>query len=211
VPDTAARLNVVIGGGGVVRGGEAGSVTGESNLSALLQPRLADPSLRPEGEVNPWLKNKSCPLAPFSDEDDWGRPLPVWNCGAIGDIERRFNGTMRLVNVSDSHSDWLPGRRVFNATADAGGVIDDSESPFRCGEGVDLVSKVVELSRSGLGADLGEGLEGVGDINSAREAIESLMTFVCTEGASSPDSGGVGVGRTLLLGCGSMLSRGGRK
>ena len=111
----------------MVRGGEAGSVTGESSLSALLQPRLADPSLRPEGEFNPRPENKSCPKAPFSDEDDCGR-LPVRNCGAIGDIERRFRGIMRLDNVSDSHSDWLSWRRL-NAAADAGGVIDDSESP----------------------------------------------------------------------------------
>ena len=210
MPDTAARLNAAIGGGGVVRGGEAGRVTGESSLSALLQPRLADPSLRPEGEFNPRLENKSCPLAPFSDEDDCGRPLPVRNCGAIGDIERRFRGTMRLVNVSDSQSDWLSWRRLI-AAADAGGVIDDSESPLICGPGVDLVSKEDELSKSGLGAGFGEGLEGVGDTNPARDEIESLMMLASVEGVSSPDSGGVGAGRTPLLGCGSMLSRGGRK
>ena len=191
MPDTAARLNAEIGGGGVVRGGEAGRVTGESSLSALLQPRLADPSLRPEGEFNPRLENKSCPLAPFSDEDDCGRLLPLWNCGAIGDIERRFRGTMRLVNVSDSHSDWLSWRRL--------------------GCGVGLVIKEDELSKSGLGAGFGEDLEGVGDTNPARDEIESLMMFPSVEGVSSPDSGGVGAGRTSLLGCGSMLSRGGRK
>lgn len=114
---------------------------------------------------------------------------------------------MRLVNVSDSHSDWLSWRRL-NAAADAGGVIDDSESP---GERVGLVSKEDELSKRGLGADFGEGFEGVGDTIPARDEIESLMMLACVEGVSSPESGGVGVGRTPLLACGSMLSRGGRK
>jgi len=103
----ALWLRALIGGGGVSSGGEAGSVVGESSLSTLLQPRPADPSLRPEGEFNPWLKNSSCPLGPFSDKEDCRRPWPVRNCGAMGDTERRFRGTMRLPIVSDSHSDWL--------------------------------------------------------------------------------------------------------
>lgn len=207
VPNAAVRLNAAIGGGGVWSGGEAGSVVGESSRSILLQPRVPDPSLRTEGEVKPWLKNKSCPWAPFSDEVDCGRPLVVRNCGAMGDTERRLRGTIRLVIVSDSHSEWLSWRRDFIATSDAGGVVDDSESPFECGEGVDLVSKEDELSKSGLGPDFGV-FEGGTVTNPARDAIESLMPFAGVGGVSSPDSGGVGAG---FLGCGSILSRGGRK
>lgn len=66
------------------------------------------------------------------------------------------------------------------------------------GEGVDLVSKEDELSRSGLGPDFEGGLEGVTAANPARDAIESLMLFACVEGVSSPESGGVE--ETLLLG-----------
>jgi hypothetical protein len=178
---------------------------GESSPSILLQPRPADPSLRAEGEFN-----KSCPFVPFSDEEDCGRPLFIRNCGAMGEIERRFRGIIRLVMVSDSHSEWLSWRRDFIATSDAGGVIDDSESPFRCGEGVDLVSKEDELSKSGLGAAFGEGFAGVAIANPARDASESLRPFDCVERVSSPESGDVGAG-TTPLGCGSMLSRGGRK
>jgi hypothetical protein len=63
----------VIGAGGVYKGGEAGRVRGESSPSILLQPRLADPSLRVEGEFNPRLETKSCPKTTFSDGEDCGR------------------------------------------------------------------------------------------------------------------------------------------
>ena len=91
---------------------------------------------------------------------------------------------------------------------------DDSE-PLReggvCTSGEDdgLVTTEVELSRSGLGADFGEGFDGVGTANPARDAIESLRIFACGEGVSSTESGGEEW--AYLLGCGSMLSRGGRK
>lgn len=94
-------------GGGVCSGGEGGRVAGESSTSILLHPRLADPSLRVEGEYDPPFKNKSCPVTPFSDEDDCRRPWLMRDCGAIGDTERRFRGTIRLSVASDSHSDGL--------------------------------------------------------------------------------------------------------
>ncbi len=100
----------------------------------------------------------------------------------------------------------------------AGNPADDDESALRwvgglCidAEGAALVSKEVELSNSGLGADFGEGLEGVVVASPARDAIESLMLFIFVEAVSSPDSGDMGEDKRLLLGCGSMLSRGGRK
>jgi hypothetical protein len=67
-------------------------------------------------------------------------------------------------------------------------------------EGVDLVSKEDELSSSGLGPDFGEDFEGVVATNPVRDTIESLMLFACVEGVSSPDSGGVGERKGLLLG-----------
>lgn len=128
----------------------------------------------------------------------------------MGDTERRFRGTKRLSTTSDSHSELLSRRRVEVA-------IDDSESPLKCGGGVrtstedvGLVTKEDELSRSGFGADFGDGLDGVTAVNPARDASESLMPFACVEEVSSPESGDVG-GQAPLLGCGSMLSRGGRK
>ena len=99
----------------------------------------------------------------------------------------------------------------------AGNPADDDESALRrvgglrTGGVAALVSNEVELSNSGLGADLGEGLEGVVATSPAREAIESLMLLSFAEAVSSPESGDVGEDKRLLLGCGSMLSRGGRK
>jgi hypothetical protein len=97
---------------------------------------------------------------------------------------------------------------------------DDSESFLRreggvrtSGEDDGLVTKEVELSRSGLGADFGDGFDGVGIETAipARDAIESLRIFACGEGVSSTESGDVGEDWACLLGCGSILSRGGRK
>lgn len=95
---------------------------------------------------------------------------------------------------------------------------DDRESPLRrkggvrtSGEDDGLVTKEVELSRSGLGADFGDGFDGVGAVNFARDARESLRLFACGEAESSAKSGDVGVDWAFLLGCGSILSRGGRK
>jgi hypothetical protein len=81
------------------------------------------------------------------------------------------------------------------------------------GEDDGLVTKEAELSRSGLGADFGDGFDGdgIGSVNPARDAIESLRIFACGEGVSSAESGDVGEDWAYLLGCGSMLSRGGRK
>jgi hypothetical protein len=99
----------------------------------------------------------------------------------------------------------------------AGNPADDDESALRRsgglrpgGEGADLVSKEDELSNSGFGPDFGEGLEELVVTRPAREAIESLM-FSFAEAVSSPDSGDVGEDKRALLGCGSILSRGGRK
>lgn len=143
----------------------------------------------------------------------------------MGDTERRFKGTTRLSRASDSHSEWLSCRRVFVFALSGAVPTDDSESPLRreggvrkggvrtSGEDEDdgLVTTEVELSRSGLGADFGDGFDGVGTVNPARDAIESLRTFACVEGVSSTESGDVGEDWAYLLGCGSMLSRGGRK
>ena len=100
----------------------------------------------------------------------------------------------------------------------AGNPADDDESALRRvgglrmrGEGAVLVSKEDELSNSGFGPGFGEGLEGLVATSPAREAIESLMLFSFAEAVSSPESGDVGDDKRLLLGCGSMLSRGGRK
>lgn len=99
----------------------------------------------------------------------------------------------------------------------AGNPVDDDESALRwvgglrTDAGVVLVSREDEFSNSGLGADFGEGLEGVVVPSPVREAIESLMLFIFVEAVSSPDSGDVGEDKRPLLGCGSMLSRGGRK
>jgi len=79
------------------------------------------------------------------------------------------------------------------------------------GEDDGLVAKEDELSRSGLGADFGDGFDGVAVDNPAIDAIESLRPFACVEGASSTESGDVGKDQAFLLGCGSMLSRGERK
>lgn len=124
---------------------------------------------------------------------------------------------MRLSTTSDSHSEWLSCRRVFFEISGAE-VTDDSESPLKRGGGVrtstedvDPETKEDELRRSGLGPDFGDGLDGVTAVNPARDASESLMPFNCGEGASSPESGDVGGSQAFLLGCGSMLSRGGRK
>jgi hypothetical protein len=78
------------------------------------------------------------------------------------------------------------------------------------GVGVDLVSKEDELSRSGLGPDFGDDFSEVAVTSPLRDASESLSPFACVEGVSSPESVGGDDGK-LLLGCGSMLSRGGRK
>jgi len=95
---------------------------------------------------------------------------------------------------------------------------DDSESPLRrkggvrtSGEDDGLATKEVEVSRSGLGADFGDGFDGVGAVNPVRDARESLRLFACGEGMSSTKSDDVGEDWAFLLGCGSMLSRGGRK
>jgi len=79
------------------------------------------------------------------------------------------------------------------------------------GEDVGLVTKEDELSRSGLGADFGEGFDGVVAVIPARDAIETLRLFACVEGVSSTESGDAGEDKSILLGCGSMLSRGERK
>lgn len=193
MPDTVAWLEAAVGGGGVYKGGEAGSVRGESSRSNLLQPRLADPSLRPEGE----FKNKS-PFGPLSDKEDGGPPCAVRYCGAMGDTERRFRGIMRLSRASDSHSEWLSCRRGFFALSGAVPA-DDSESPLRreggvrtSGEDDGLVTKEDEVSRSGLGADFGDDFDGAGTANPARDAIESLRLFACGEAVSSTGSGDIG-------------------
>ncbi len=78
-------------------------------------------------------------------------------------------------------------------------VTDDSESPLgrkggvrTSGEDDGLVTKEVELSRSGFGADFGDDFDGVGAANPASDAIESLRIFACGEGVSSTESGDVG-------------------
>ena len=155
---------------------------------------------------------------PFSDEDEYRRPWPIRDCGAIGDTERRLRGTIRLSVASDSHSDWLSRLLIGLAVAYVGNPVDDDESALRRvgglrtgGDGAALVSKEVELSNSGFGADFGSGLDGLVATSPAREAIESLMLFSFAEAVSSPESGDVGEDKRLLLGCGSMLSRGWRK
>jgi hypothetical protein len=136
----------------------------------------------------------------------------------MGDTEWRLRGTTRLSVASDSHSDWLSWRRVFLVIADVGLIMDGIESLLRrmggVSEGVggvDLVSNGDELSRSGLGPDFVEDFVEVAVAAPVRDAIVSLRPFACVEAVSSPESEGGGGDKGLLLGCGSMLSRGGRK
>ena len=96
-------------------------------------------------------------------------------------------------------------------------MMDDVESFLRCmtgacgGIAVDFVSKEDELSSSsGLGPDLGEGFAEFAVASPLRDASESLRLFACVEGVSPPESEGGGEDGKLL-GCGSILSRGGRK
>jgi hypothetical protein len=106
---------------------------------------------------------------------------------------------MRLSRTSESHSEWLSCRRGFVFALSGAVPADDSESPLRreggvrnggvrtSGEDDGPLTKEVELSRSGLGADFGDGFDGVGTVKPARDAIESLRLFACVSSTKSGD------------------------